>query len=55
MRIYGNFNSFKARIINMQLIRCHDGGYFAENGITCKSDAEITQFLRNKYFIMLYN
>ena len=39
----------------MQLTRCYDGGYFAENGVTCKSDTEITKFLRNKFFIILYN
>ena len=55
MQIYGDYNSNKARIINIQLEICNDGGYFAEKSITCKSPAEITQFLRNKYFVMLYN
>lgn len=55
MKIYGDYNSDKARILQMQLQLCHDGGFFAENKIECKSGAEITEFLRNKFFIMLYN
>ena len=55
MRMYGDYNSDKARLINIQLVKCHDGGYFAENGITCKSPDQITDFLRNKFFLMLYN
>ena len=55
LRMYGDYNSDKARLINIQLVRCHDGGYFAENGITCKSQDQITDFLRNKFLLMLYN
>ena len=33
MKLYGDYNSEKARILNMQLVKCYDGGYFAENGI----------------------
>ena len=55
MRLYGDFNSAKARILNFQLVRCHDGGYFAKNGVTCKSEPETTEFLRNKFFTILYN
>ena len=55
MKIYGDYNSAKARIINIQLVLCSNEGYFAENGITCKSETERTQFLRNKFFLMLYN
>ena len=33
MKLYGDYNSDKARILNMQLVKCYNGGYFAENGI----------------------
>ena len=48
LAIYGDFNSLKARNLDMQLIRCHDRP-------DCKSEVEITAFLRNKYLILFHN
>ena len=55
MRLFGDYNSDKARILNMQLVKCYNGGYFAENGIKCQEEDKITEFLRNKFFLMIYN
>ena len=48
MKIYGDYNSSKARLLTVRLIRCQDD-------IKCKSDEEITNFLSNKYFLILAN
>lgn len=46
--IYGDYNSLKARNMDMQLIRCHDR-------LDCKSDVEITAYLRDKFLILMHN
>ena len=48
MNIYGDFNSEEARLIDVQLIRCHDQDY-------CKSDEEIMQWMKNKWLLLLSN
>ena len=48
--IYGDFSSLAARQINIQLHRCRGG---LQNG--CKSEAEITQFFKRKYLLLLTN
>ena len=48
MHIAGDFNSHAARLMNIQLIKCHGEDY-------CESPEKITEFLRNKYFVFMYN
>ena len=48
MYIYGTFNSFKARLLTIQIVRCHGKDY-------CKSQEQITEFLRNKFLYTLSN
>ena len=54
MYISGSYNSDKARLMNIQLVRCSEEDE-EELGIKCKSSEEITTFMRNKFFLMLYN
>ena len=46
MHVHGNFNSANARIINIKLQRCRGRDY-------CASDEETTEFLRDKYLLVL--
>ena len=46
--IQGNFYSDHASIIRVQLNRCSGEDY-------CKSEKEITQFMKNKYLIVYLN
>ena len=48
MYIYGDFDSPKARLMEVQLIQCH-------NREDCKSPEEIRKFLKNKYLLILNN
>ena len=48
MEIQGNFSSPSARLIDIELVRCENQHY-------CKSSEEITEYLRNKYFLLMYN
>lgn len=48
MYLYGDYNSPRARLIELQLEMCLDKPY-------CKSKDEITEFMRDKYLILLYN
>ena len=48
MRIYGDFSSQEARLIDLQLVKCHDKDY-------CKSDEYIQEFMKDKYFLLLSN
>ena len=50
MFINGDFDSSAARLISMRLNRCVN-----TDTLTCKSEEEITQFLRNKILVMLFN
>ena len=46
--IYGDFSTAEARLIDLQLVKCHDQDY-------CKSDQEINQFMKDKWIVLLYN
>lgn len=46
--VYGDYNSHKGSMLNIQLHMCHDRP-------DCKSEAEIKSFLRGKFFILLFN
>ena len=48
MKIYGDFSTAEARLIDLQLVKCHGEDY-------CKSDDEINQFMRDKWLVLLYN
>ena len=48
MRINGDFNSAEARLLDIKLVKCHGHSY-------CKSDEEITNFLKDKFLLLLYN
>ena len=48
MRIYGDFDSNAARLMQIQLVKCTGHSY-------CKSPSEITNFLKEKWMLFLYN
>ena len=48
LRIYGDFNTASAQLLNVQFIKCHDRP-------DCKTPEEITQFLRTKFIMIAYN
>ena len=48
MYLYGDYNSEKARLIQLQLEICHDKPI-------CKPRDEIIEFARGKYLVLLYN
>ena len=48
LRLYGDWNSSKARLIDIQLIKCTDKSY-------CKEEEDIKSFLRDKYLLLLSN
>ena len=48
MKIQGNFSSPSAQLIDIELVRCENKHY-------CKSPEEINEFLRNKFFLLMYN
>ena len=48
--VWGDYNSAKAQQINIKFKMCENG-----NGIICKSESEIKDFLSGKYVILLYN
>ena len=54
MYIHGSYNSDKARLMNMQLMRCSEEDE-TELGIKCKSPEEINKFMKNKFLYFLYN
>ena len=54
MYISGTYNSDKAHLMNIQLVRCSEVDEL-ELGIECKSEAEISDFMSNKFLYMLYN
>ena len=47
LRVYGDFNTFKARQLQIQLKKCQGEG--------CKSDEEITKFFKNKFLLLHAN
>lgn len=48
LMMYGNFQTEKAQLLNVQFVKCHDR-------TDCKSDKEIKSFLRDSYLFMLSN
>lgn len=48
MYIYGDYNTAVARLMTVQLVKCHGQDY-------CASDEEIRLFFRNKFLVFLYN
>ena len=48
LELYGDFSSEEARLIDLQLVRCHDQDY-------CKSEEEIMQWMKNKWLLLLSN
>lgn len=47
MFIYGDFDTAKTRQLNIQLKRCTGPG--------CKTEAEILEFFRDKFLVLMYN
>ena len=47
-KLYGDYNSAKGRIIRVNINRCHDKPI-------CKSDDEITNFFKGKYYMFVHN
>ena len=48
MHISGSYNSDSARLIEVQLVQCHDRD-------DCKSPEQIKSFLQNKFLLLLHN
>ena len=48
MRVFGDWNSKYARIIDITLTKCHGHTY-------CKEEHEIKTWLRDKFLLMMYN
>ena len=48
MHINGHYSSNSARLIEVQLVQCHDRD-------DCKSHEEIKAFLKNKFLLLLHN
>ena len=48
MRINGDWNSAAARLLDIQLVKCHGHSY-------CQTDEEITNFLRDKFLLLFHN
>lgn len=50
LSIYGDYNSWKAQQLNVQLLKCDP-----EERDDCKSPEEITKFFRDKFIMIFYN
>ena len=48
LRIFGDYNTEKGQLFNVQFIKCHDRP-------DCKKPEEITRILRDKYILIVYN
>ena len=48
--VYGDFNSYNARQLNIQLVKCKGG-----EKAGCKSDKSILEFFRNKFLVIYSN
>ena len=46
-QIYGDFSSSKAKKLRVRFVMCQGEG--------CKAKADILEYVRNKYMIVLYN
>ena len=52
MYVFGDYNSIKSSLLNIQLIRCNKKDH---PDVECKSDSEIKDFFRDKFILILYN
>ena len=50
LEVQGEYNSDTAQHLNFQLIKCKGG-----KAKGCKSDAEISEYFRDKYILIYYN
>ena len=48
MHIHGDYSSYKARLINLQFVRCEGHDY-------CRSPEEIALWLQDKFILLLFN
>lgn len=48
----GDWNADRASLMNVQLIKCNKETH---PELECKSEDQITKFLRDKFIILLYN
>ena len=51
MSIAGDYDSASASLMNMRLVRCDS----ETSTVPCKSEAEITDFFRDKFLFLLFN
>ena len=51
-KIFGDYNSARAQLLNVQLIKCNNE---TRPDLDCKTEEEITAFFRNKFIILVYN
>ena len=56
-KVNGDFNQDHASLLVMRLVRCGDGlsTVPSQGSETCKSEAEITEFFRDKYLFLMFN
>ena len=54
MKLNGSFNSDRARVMNIQIVRCSEQDE-QETGIKCKDEQDINAFMKEKFLYMLYN
>lgn len=50
--LQGNYNTYKGTQFNIQFVKCTRE---TRPDLQCKSDEEITAFIRNKYLLVLFN
>ena len=51
-KIFGDYNSYKASQFNVQFLKCNKD---IHPDVECKSDAEITEFIRGKFMMLVFN
>lgn len=56
-RVNGDFNQDQASLLVMRLVRCGDGTSTRpfQGSEKCKSEAEITEFFRDKFLFLMFN
>ena len=55
MKIRGTFQTERASLLEVQLVRCFNSTEYDDRQVTCKSEEEITEFIRGNYIILVYN
>ena len=53
MMVRGDYNSNTAQLLIIALNRCHPDN--SPEGVVCKSDQEIDDFIRGKYLVIFNN